>query len=75
MKRVAIILSLASVSLAGPTLRQLASKLGVYVGSAINQGCIQNVSDPDYAAVSIQQYDLATAENECKFGPTEPSQG
>ena len=60
---------------ATPTLRELATKVGVYVGSALNQGCIQNASDPDYASVSLSQYDLATAENECKFGPIEPSMG
>jgi GH35 family endo-1,4-beta-xylanase len=66
---------IVQVAHGAPTLRELASKLGVYMGSALNQGCIQNSSDPNYAAISIQQYDLVTAENECKFAPTEPSQG
>eukprot|EP01084_Bolivina_argentea_P264688 448459_1 len=46
------------------------SNLGIFVGSALNAGTLK--SDSKYASMGAEQYNLVTAENACKFGPTEP---
>lgn len=57
------------------TLRAAAAQRGIFVGTAINNGCLGNHSDPLYVSTFAKQYDLSTAENECKFAETEPAQG
>lgn len=57
---------------ANTTLRAAAAKRGIYVGSAVDPELFNDPSDPLYAAVLTREYDLYTAENSCKFGPTEP---
>eukprot|EP00041_Stephanoeca_diplocostata_P007609 m.109180 g.109180 ORF g.109180 m.109180 type:complete len:454 (-) comp16962_c0_seq1:150-1511(-) len=59
------------------TLRDAANKRGIFVGSAINAGHLQqNDSDGDkYRSIAAQQYSLATAENACKWPSTEPEKG
>ena len=44
------------------------------MGSAINPE-LRNASDPLYSATYAAEYNLATAENSCKFSPTEPGRG
>ena len=56
------------------TLREAAAGR-IFVGYASAAAHLNNASDPQYKAVGNAQYNLATAENECKFGPTEPAQG
>lgn len=60
---------------ANVTLRQAAAGKGIFVGAALNCGSLQNASDPNYVLVGNAQYNLATAENSCKFTATEPSRG
>ena len=55
------------------TLRELAAPRGIYVGAAANANHL--ASDAAYAKLLGEQYSLATAENGCKFGPTEPGEG
>lgn len=57
-----------------PTLRE-AARGRIFVGYASNLAHLTNASDAAYKSTGNAQYDLATAENECKFGPTEPARG
>lgn len=59
-------------------LRDLAEKHGKFFGSALNYGVLTATSAPDYAnytTMSREQFSLSTAENACKWGATEPSEG
>jgi len=51
------------------TLRQAAAGR-VYIGSELNYANLHN--DQTYATIGIAEYDLTTAENECKFPSVEP---
>lgn len=53
-----------------PSLRALAKPHGVWMGSASNYGALK--AGGQYASVLAAQYDLVTAENACKWSPTEP---
>jgi len=65
------------LSLVGPaeTLREAAAATGtgIFVGAALNAGHL--ASDTQYVSVGNAQYNLATAENSCKFEFTEPANG
>eukprot|EP00039_Didymoeca_costata_P007078 m.96127 g.96127 ORF g.96127 m.96127 type:complete len:381 (+) comp13530_c0_seq5:34-1176(+) len=54
------------------TLRELGKARGIFIGAAANHGFLLNTSDPLYQSTLRQQYSLYTAENSCKFSPTEP---
>jgi len=56
------------------TLRSAAERAGIYFGAALAAAHLQNSSDPEFFETSFQQFNLATAENECKFASTEPSE-
>jgi endo-1,4-beta-xylanase len=56
------------------TLRAAAAARGLFIGAAINAGCLANTSEP-YNATFVREFSLATAENECKFAATEASAG
>jgi endo-1,4-beta-xylanase len=56
------------------TLRAAAAARGIYIGAAINEACWTNTSEP-YATTYLNELNLATCENGCKFGATEPSKG
>lgn len=60
---------------ANVTLRQAAAAKGLFMGSAANYYTLNNASEPVYRSTLVAQYDLATAENGCKFAPTEPGNG
>ena len=60
---------------ASQTLREAAEALGIYIGAAINVGCLTNSSDKQYSYIAGSELNLFTAENECKVGETEPQQG
>jgi endo-1,4-beta-xylanase len=60
---------------ASQTLRQAAAARNVYVGFAAAYAHLTNASDPKFASVGFQQFSLTTAENDCKWGETEPAQG
>jgi len=62
---------LASIS--ASTLRQAAAAHGVFIGTAANYYHLTNQSDPTYKATIVEEYDLTTAENSCKFGGTQPN--
>lgn len=57
------------------TLRQAAAGKGLFMGSEICLGCLQNSSDTLYNSTAAAQYNLLTAENECKWSETEPGNG
>ena len=58
------------------TLRDAAAKRNIFMGAAINAGHILNAPDKaQYNSLAAAQYSLATAENGCKWGPTEPQRG
>lgn len=57
---------------AATTLRDAAEGL-VPMGAALNLGYL--TSDATYNSTAAAQYSLLTAENECKWSATEPSQG
>jgi endo-1,4-beta-xylanase len=56
---------------ANQTLRAAAAARNVFIGFAAARAHLTNVSDPDFASVGQTQFDLTTAENECKWGGTE----
>lgn len=60
---------------AAQSLRDAAAARGLYVGTAVNLGCLNNVSEPLYRSVAAATYSLTTAENECKWTATEPQSG
>ena len=52
------------------------NKRNIFMGAAINAGHILNAPDKaQYNSVAAAQYSLATAENGCKWGATEPQRG
>jgi endo-1,4-beta-xylanase len=55
------------------TLRQLAARLGIHVGSAVNDSALN--SDAEYAQILGQQFSAITPENEMKWASVEPQQG
>lgn len=67
-------LSAAPRAGAASTLRAAAAARGIYIGSAINEACWKNTSEP-YATTYLTELSLATCENGCKFAALEPSQG
>jgi endo-1,4-beta-xylanase len=56
---------------AATTLRQGASAHGVFMGTAIN---VAGFDEATYQSTFFTEFDLSTAENECKFGETQPAQ-
>jgi len=61
---------------ASQTLREAAKAAGIYVGAATNYHYITSGDQKDqYRKVLTTEYDLETAENSCKFGPTEGVRG
>jgi hypothetical protein len=58
---------------ANETLKSAAVRAGVHVGAAINYaGMAQGAHGAQYPAVALSQFDLFTAENECKVGSVHP---
>ncbi len=57
-------------ALAVETLRSLATKRGIYIGAAVNEGVFNN---PTYVSILNDNFSLITAEYACKFGQIEPS--
>ena len=55
------------------TLRQLAAKRGIHVGSAVNDAALSN--DATYAQILGQQFSAITPENEMTWASVEPQQG
>ena len=55
------------------SLRDAASARGIFIGAALGAGHL--ASDEPYSKVAAAQYSIVTAENACKWGPTEPHQG
>jgi endo-1,4-beta-xylanase len=54
------------------TLREAASAAGIHIGAAINYGGMHGSFGPNYTATALREFDLFTAENECKVGPVHP---
>ena len=67
---------LSVVMNASQTLREAAAARNppIFVGSAINLGCLTNASEPQYSSTAMAQFSLTTAENECKWGSTEQTE-
>lgn len=58
---------------AGQSLKDAAKSAGIYIGAAINYGGMHDGSQgAAYPATALSQFDLFTAENECKVGPIHP---
>lgn len=58
---------------AGQSLKDAAAAAGIYIGAAINYGGMsQGQQGAQYPAVALSQFNLFTAENECKVGPVHP---
>ena len=55
------------------TLRHLAARLGIHVGSAVSFSALS--SDAEYAQILGQQFSAITPENEMKWVSVEPQQG
>lgn len=72
MFRGLLVTSCATAALCSETLREGAAKHGIYFGTAINHGML---NDAAYTALAKKQYNLATAENACKWDALEPQQG
>jgi len=53
-------------------LREAAQKKGIYIGTAINS---QHLADSQYTSTAIANFNLATAENACKWGSIARVQG
>jgi GH35 family endo-1,4-beta-xylanase len=58
---------------AGQTLRDAAAAAGIYIGAAVNYGGMHDgTQGAQYPATALAQFNLFTAENECKVGPVHP---
>ena len=58
---------------AAQSLKDAAAAAGIYVGAAINYGGMsEGKQGAQYPAVALSQFNLFTAENECKVGPVHP---
>lgn len=55
------------------TLRDLADKLNIRLGSCINANALEN--DPAYACYLAQEFNMITPENALKFGAISPRKG
>ena len=75
----AVLLALAAPCscVSSMSLREAAKAKGIFFGTALNTAHITGTAsgDADYRQIAEAQYDLVTAENACKWGETEPSQG
>jgi endo-1,4-beta-xylanase len=56
------------------TLKELAAKAGVYMGSCQN-GDLLSEGDQQYSATLWNEYDLITPENSCKWAAIQPEEG
>ncbi len=56
-----------------PTLRQLAARLGIHAGSAVNDSALS--ADSQYAQILGQQFAAITPENEMKWASVEAQRG
>jgi endo-1,4-beta-xylanase len=57
------------------TLRSLAAKRGVYIGTAVGSPFYASGSDPKYIGTLKAEFNILVAENEMKFDQIEPNQG
>lgn len=57
-------------SLPEPTLRDLAERRGIHIGSAVDLAPLR--TEPDYAEVLSTEFSAVVAENAMKFGPIHP---
>jgi len=55
----------------GKSLRELAPRRGLAIGAAVDVSTLR--SDPVYAQILAQEFNMLTAENALKFGPLRPS--
>ena len=56
---------------ASESLKQAAQKAGIYVGAAINYRGMHDGGDgAQYPSIALSQFDIFTAENECKVRPS-----
>ena len=55
----------------GESLRDLAPRRGLAIGAAVDVSALR--SDPVYAQILAQEFNMLTAENALKFGPLRPS--
>jgi endo-1,4-beta-xylanase len=51
----------------GETLRALAARHGLYIGSAIDMAALQDSSDPKYRQIASTEFNTVTAENAMKW--------
>jgi endo-1,4-beta-xylanase len=58
---------------ANETLRSAAARAGIRVGAALAVAHLQNASDPLFSRTAAEEFNLAVAENECKYWSTEPT--
>lgn len=76
--RVEIITAFIAVQLigcaSGATSLREAANGRIFIGAAVNIGHIGADDDGNYSTVASREYDLVTAENECKWSATEPEQ-
>ena len=56
-----------------PTLRELAARLGIHVGSEVNDSALS--ADAQYAQILGQQFSAITPENEMKWASIEAQRG
>jgi endo-1,4-beta-xylanase len=76
MKTLCVLLGITACAMAACTLKQplreAADKHGLFFGAILANG---HMGDNQYMALSKQQFNLVTAENECKFDAMEPQRG
>ncbi len=72
MKTVVAFLGLALAGAPAQTLRSAAESHHVLIGAAVDT---RSLSDPAYASLVAQQFNMIEAENEMKWTATEPQQG
>lgn len=61
-----------------PSLRELAARQGLFIGTCVDAGASLNASTPagsNYTATASSQFSIVTAEGEMKWAYTEPSEG
>jgi endo-1,4-beta-xylanase len=57
------------------SLRTLAMRDGLYVGTAVDMAALDNADDPQYRSTVASQFNTVTAENVMKWEVLEPTQG
>ncbi|MEU7172296.1 endo-1,4-beta-xylanase [Micromonospora sp. BL1] len=60
---------------AAQSLRELAKRHGLYVGTAVDMAALNDASEPQYRQIAASEFSTVTAENVMKWESLEPTRG